>query len=1003
MRTYYHTYPTCPNCHEPHITGTGILDNADAEYLMCPACGACFRRNIDIMSIAEKIPCTIRRIPENEESGVKDIISKFPLPWSIEPNAVEEAYINWIHHAANGKYLITWPWKSVKFLPLLISEYLLADSTRKAVIIGNIGEEGGYGEEIFPPDVYTAFRSLLYIEDSQNLSPPEDTVKKEMKHFDRKLVLLKKRVVHQTIRSIGTSYWDKRTCYETFRKCINALKKEIKESFGDSAIRTVETRKFNADSFEEKIVNPDGFIDLKLEERDEWPGELYYKKEWLWTALLNLGNLHQTGQNIPFTVAKTPEAIENDKRLLFVPSNLEPNIIFSIIENFNHTLLIIQDADFFMKDKIYGGDASRKFIDFLKNSSDSKILMFSSDPDIRHLYGINQSGPYNFIEECGIIPHTWDSDMIVKKIREKSKTESRYENPVSSKMDELPTSNTLPAIDYITVEKIDGIDDFLKALPETFDITSIRAYIYDLKRTPLEIAGDYIKPELFKREPVTYDKLMSTLSEVLLDEFDEDVAEEKYRALNQIFADIYGPELRDNPILKEIVKKAESLLSDPNIFITIVVHGYDVRGTERLLNGHLSSPEVLKKKISVSSWSSLSRREREIPHDSKHYVISTLPPSFKYGIYYSRVSKFIFVGGSENIDKIQTIIDKRLVDSHSRPVFRLAENDESPELLKSILELVDMPSNDVLRSISDEISVDFDYGRADSSLTHYSYAGGTYPSISVGDHAAFVEDNNGNCMFIPYGRTLFIRKDNVPAELTVVPKNVKGLSNREIIMNRNNLYVSFKSVFIRFMVANGEHVIFHRGPYKWEGFLNLYNDAISWINNLEKTITIIESTTSEEVDAEQVLAHFLSDLDLGANDPSHIKGWWSNYEIVSTEKGEIPIYEIEHPRSRDDIRKMYEAINEKWPEMKLDILSAERSYIAAITVQKFRRSFLKGKKPDMNPALSNLHRKLEKEIEQIIRDARIFKVKASRDVEIIKETDPFRIMQYPECEEHMEH
>ncbi len=106
------------------------------------------------------------------------------------------------------------------------------------------------------------------------------------------------------------------------------------------------------------------------------------------------------------------------------------------------------------------------------------------------------------------------------------------------------------------------------------------------------------------------------------------------------------------------------------------------------------------------------------------------------------------------------------------------------------------------------------------------------------------------------------------------------------------------------MMVYGKGVIFRNGPYEWNGFQSLFNDAIGWISILEEVIreySYKNRTSSEK--AEKEIAEYLSSLDLTAKNPDYIKGWWSNYEIVTTEYGVYPLYEVEHPRSFDDLRK----------------------------------------------------------------------------------------------------
>jgi len=125
MRNYYHTYPTCPCCHEPFLSGSilTIIDyeeetdyegeiDEEAEILKCSACNVYFYKNIDFSTF----PHTWNLVTNGDRTN--EYMPELPLIWQINPNVIEEAYINWFNANTSGKYLITWPWKEVNFIPL---------------------------------------------------------------------------------------------------------------------------------------------------------------------------------------------------------------------------------------------------------------------------------------------------------------------------------------------------------------------------------------------------------------------------------------------------------------------------------------------------------------------------------------------------------------------------------------------------------------------------------------------------------------------------------------------------------------------------------------------------------------------------------------------------------------------------------------------------------------------------------------------------------------------
>lgn len=118
MRKYFTNIQFCPNCFNVndncHLEPLEINENI----IKCNSCGCYFRNEILI---------------NNSKNNFS-----FPQFSEIKLNKIEESYVNWfLDDDFGGKYIITWPWKSVKFIPILLSQSLLKKPNSKIVVFTN--------------------------------------------------------------------------------------------------------------------------------------------------------------------------------------------------------------------------------------------------------------------------------------------------------------------------------------------------------------------------------------------------------------------------------------------------------------------------------------------------------------------------------------------------------------------------------------------------------------------------------------------------------------------------------------------------------------------------------------------------------------------------------------------------------------------------------------------------------------------------------------------------
>jgi len=429
MRTYYYRGITCSNCHEPHVNG-GAIEILDKSSLRCISCGAKFKKTINLHS-SELFPETLSYIIEMEGENAKQHLSHVPLVWKIEPNIIEQAYIDWLSAETNGFFLITWPWHDVRFIPwlsaetngfflitwpwhdvrfipLLVFEYLMNNPGKRAVVIGNYSNYKEDKIEISPssPSVFT---NMIYTVNAESVSTK---IKKEIKHLDRKLILKKEKVVDILYKKIGANELKTKLFHRTLRKCKNEIIKEDSE-FKEDLLRNITEHKLNGRS-NTKEINKDGIWDVSLNEQERWTGDLKYNKIWLWDVLLNLTRLYTCKSTIPhlFYGEETDEkTTHKDIRLHFLSSEPDVATVLENVQEISPDILIIDNTDEIISDSRFGGERSKTLLQFLNKCSVKTVLMFSTNPDIRQFYKLNDNE--SLFQSIKVIPHTWDSPHII--------------------------------------------------------------------------------------------------------------------------------------------------------------------------------------------------------------------------------------------------------------------------------------------------------------------------------------------------------------------------------------------------------------------------------------------------------------------------------------------------------------------------------------------------------------------------------------------------------------
>ena len=304
MINYFHKYPTCPCCHEPHSSGSIIkIIDYRMGLLKCSSCKAYFYENIDFTQFKK----TWRTI-KGGSYEYNAFIKKVPLLWIIHPNVIEEAYLDWLSVDTSGKYLITWPWKEVKFIPLLITNLALENPVNKIVVISNFKNINSTDNDEFPkPEFDLIIDNLFYSNDLTEMEIDEDIVD-DARKFDRKNVLEKRNKISYHIKIVKPLNYaeqdfevdnsvDAENC--SYRRCKTKLKNKLDNAYGENSIKLFKwkDREIWKRTPPDKI-NPDGYFEISLEEQPRWGGKLKFDKISYWKALSNINELIRVNKKI---------------------------------------------------------------------------------------------------------------------------------------------------------------------------------------------------------------------------------------------------------------------------------------------------------------------------------------------------------------------------------------------------------------------------------------------------------------------------------------------------------------------------------------------------------------------------------------------------------------------------------------------------------------------------------------------------------------------------------
>lgn len=1005
MKNYYHSCFTCPQCHEPHkgssadIIQLTLLGNGN---LFCSGCETEFHQRV--------------RLPKNSlcinrhSTNIGLDRANFPLYWNVVPNIIEREYIGWSLEKPGGNFLITWPWREVRFIPILLTEICAFTEDVKIVVIGDYEEIPEQREFFSCYSLPEIIEKTICIDD---ILPFPVELKRELVKLktDRSLLFELKNVISVKCRKYGYGELKEWNCKDTLRKCINKIKKGSLENFGTSFLRNIIIKKksgeesygYNSDDQKKKIVDPlNGVWNVTLTEQEQWSGKLNYNIIWSCEVLSNHEKIIQCKDLLsPACYFSTDRATPiSSAKVHLITSKLTPDTIFSLVEKISPTIVIIENIDDFFSDIRYRGPFSRELLNYLKNPAPS-VLLFSTDPEKRQFY--NLESEKNAFYPLPMTIHTLDSAQVLNQLPENS-PESKFPNPLSSEMKIAidRRSKQIPA-KYIESEVLTefyrNISSLLSGIDKKF-INDINFYLRRVVTSPLNIIGDYTDFRYltvrrgFAGLNISYDLIFSDLVEQADSGKISNDIPESFRAF---FLSQYQPELSQNknPLRDEFFRTAKNILEqNSSAYVTFVVNNSDIKGLEQFIAEDRNMEDSLKSRLLVSDWRNLNEYERSIDKAIAHYVISSQYPSLSYNLRNSTIYEFIFIGDKNGIEKIREIIDHRLLERFSFPIVKPREGWNLPQFLKIYLNNIDLPDKERI----DEIYSDFDDEVFRSSSLPRSSGGDDRDKelpeygIEIGEEVLMCVDRMDRALFIPIGRSVMIKKGDFFEDIQIddkLPdiKIEKNLNTQEIILGKSGLFISFRGIFFRFMMEHGKRMLFHKRPYSWVGYEKLFTDSVLWVQLIEKAIE--EYARKNLVDrkkAELFIATQLAQTKITANEIGTITGWLK-HDKININSNYYNLYHTEHPFRLEDIRIIFNTLKDLLPTVNIEIFDPDRVYAASLCIQDLRRKVFRAS-ADKDGLFSQVRSGLKKEISSILLNTEIFIPIMAKKVKVTKKVQP---------------
>jgi hypothetical protein len=877
MRSYYiftgRCTAECPSCLEPFENG--YEQQWSENYCECSHCHASYNKFLNFEVCDKNVLANLKNsiLYSKKFIDLNGSSLRINLPVKICNNEIENSYIAEINNFS-GINIVTWPWKTVNFLPVMISEYLINNPEKKIMLIT---ENSEYFIE--------TLKNMFYLEDRNKLKFPD--LPCIMKSFNPKNMFNLVTYIKATISFHGKSK------HTSNREIYNKLKSSEKTL--NNEFENLEwINKFTARTSDNKIS-----ITLKKEERRNFPVNKNFNiKQWINDIILYADSV-----KFPFETVIKWKYQKITENFICADLNSGTGNLINYTERYKPDTVIISDLDSF-----YRNFNNYEYIyHYLARLNTGTILAFSTEEAIRNNY-MDSSGMQYAINHS-IKFHTWDCDAVMdiynKFKYSRSGQGTSFPSPLSSGEYKF---KPVKYPDFTCCEP-----EYIKKLEEIKsggDFSTIPEVVYFLdylekSMLPLKLGKCYYKNNTW---------LDINYISSLLVKYGKD---ELYKRLNERLSDIY-----DNECYSPAMDLIKNIIAGHNnCDVYIISHHNDSKAMSELLNDKF-------KNINVHSgnWDNIPLSYENL------IVISTIIPDY---IDASRIKYIYFFGTDDRNNMVRSIMKNHLSGITARPL-SVKNADSLPSMLEKII--LSLKENNADNSITDEYIIQI---VKDQVKDNDSYDGVKYDLNLHKDDTVFILKGNDNKMVaVKPGSEIMIKNgDEISiSRLNQVNKNFSSLVGKTIIVRKNGIFMPFREIFLNIMKYYGDNIIFERNAWKWNGFGNLYKDAVQWKIDLNDAIKRLSSDENIPVKtAKNIIANDLAKLGISAKNPDYIKLWIDDID----EYNYTPV-NIERPNDYNAFKSIYKYLENRGIHRDEDIL--RKYYDAILRMQKYRTDLIKSKR-----------------------------------------------------------